>query len=182
MTDLLRHSLIVITTTYEDISFRYFETNLIGCLKKPIDPKNFGKVMHKLKEMEDVYSTRLKKKDESPVNNPGQKIHKVTVDKGNTLGFIDLQDIFYFKADHKYTIAHTFDNTYLLNKSLNFLEEKLPDDFVRVHRSYLVNLNCVGNLLKCGNGKYDVVINDKSRSRLPMSRQGRSKLTNSFII
>ncbi len=178
----LPETLVVITTVKKEISFKLFETNFIDYIKKPISDKKIKKTLRKLRKIEIMYTSNKEEKNETRNGKLDNKIQKVIVDNGKNIGFIDLKDILFFKADHKYTIVHTSDGAYLINKSLNYLGDKLPNVFVRIHKSYLVNLLRVNNMLKSDNGKYSVVINDKSQSRLPVSRQGRTKLTESFIV
>ena len=60
---------------------------------------------------------------------------------------IDINDIFYAKADDNYTEIHTSSGKYLISSTLKVIESKLPEAFLlRIHRSYLVNIKKIDGI------------------------------------
>ncbi|MCH7673764.1 LytTR family transcriptional regulator [candidate division KSB1 bacterium] len=65
----------------------------------------------------------------------------------------------------------------LLNQSLNQLQADLPpDDFVRVHRSAIINLNYLKEIKKLHMGSYHARMKDKRKTEVPVSCNSRVKL------
>jgi DNA-binding LytR/AlgR family response regulator len=96
---------------------------------------------------------------------------KLAVRKGGRTVLLDIADIVFLSARNKSTYAHTFENQYLVDMTLNELEGRLSrDSFVRVHRSYVVNLNHIKEILRLG-GAYVVVASDRDETQIPVARR-----------
>lgn len=82
---------------------------------------------------------------------------------------IDIKDIHYIEADRNYCRIFSKDKTYLLVITLKDMNEKLPSKhFLRIHRSYIINLKCIDEI----GGKHVVI----ARKTIPMSKAIRNKL------
>lgn len=96
---------------------------------------------------------------------------KLAVRKGGKTVLLSLDDIVFVSARNKSTYAHTFENQYLVDLTLGELEEKLArEPFARVHRSYMVNLNRVQEILRV-EGAYVVVVADRDETHVPVARR-----------
>ena len=99
------------------------------------------------------------------------EFRKLAVRKGGRTVLLTIDDIVYLSARNKSTYAHTFENQYLVDLTLSDLEERLAhDSFTRVHRSYLVNLNRVKEILRV-EGSYVVVVADRDETHIPVARR-----------
>jgi len=93
---------------------------------------------------------------------------------GNNM-IICIDDVLYFKAADIYVDAHlTNGKIEILDKTMERLEQVLPQRFVRIHRSYLVDITQVDSYRHCGGGTYQVIT--KSGETLPLSRQKYKEL------
>ena len=82
----------------------------------------------------------------------------------------ELDDVFFFKAEDKYTVVKTGDGEYLIKISIRQLTEELdPDQFWRIHRSTIVNLGCVAGVHRSFGGRLLVKLNNLSQT-LPVSK------------
>ena len=89
--------------------------------------------------------------------------------------FVKASDVDWISADDYYIKLHVGDKSHLLRMSMNELEEKLdPKRFLRIHRSTIVNFDCVKELHQNPNGEYIVVL--KSGTELKLSRSRRERL------
>lgn len=86
------------------------------------------------------------------------------------LEMIDLKDVLYLQADNSYTIFHLTNLTKVVStKNLGYYEEELYDDpFLRIHQSFIININKVKRYVRADNGY--VILTNKviigvSRSR-----------------
>jgi len=96
---------------------------------------------------------------------------------GDHIRFLNVKDIFFFQAEDKYVAAHTFDEVFLLDETLNQLETELPaDDFARIHRSAIINLNHLAEIAREFAGSYRARMRDKKKTALAVSRSAKPKL------
>jgi len=97
--------------------------------------------------------------------------HKLAVRKGGRTVLLTIGDIVFLSARNKSTYAHTYENQYLVDMTLGELEAKMTrESFSRVHRSYLVNLNKVKEILRV-DGCYMVVAGDRDETHIPVARR-----------
>ncbi len=98
---------------------------------------------------------------------------KVIIQDGHDRVKIETNDIRYIKSDNNYLEAYTIKKTYLIRNSLNaFLEEIDDPNFIRVHRSYAVNMLHVRSI----SGHHIYVDSD----RCPISRNYKQEVIQSF--
>jgi DNA-binding LytR/AlgR family response regulator len=99
------------------------------------------------------------------------EFRKIAVRKGGRTVLLGIDDIVLLSARNKSTYAHTYENQYLVDMTLGDLEDKLlKESFTRVHRSYLVNLNKVKEILRV-DGSYVVVASDRDETHIPVARR-----------
>ena len=99
------------------------------------------------------------------------EFRKLAVRKGGRTVLLDIDDVVLLSARNKSTYAHTYENQYLVDLTLSELEEKLArESFSRVHRSHLVNLNKVREILRV-DGSYVVVASDRDETHIPVARR-----------
>jgi DNA-binding LytR/AlgR family response regulator len=102
---------------------------------------------------------------------PEGEFRKLAVRKGGRTVLLTIEEIVLLSARNKSTYAHTYENQYLVDMTLGELEEKLlRESFTRVHRSYLVNLNKVKEILRV-DGSYVVVAADRDETHIPVARR-----------
>jgi len=127
---------IVFTTAYSEYAVEGFQVNATDYLLKPITFINFLKTANRVKNL--IELTGSDKKD----------IVRATVDhlfvkSEYKLIRIELADIKYIESQHEYIKIHLINSKPVMTKlSMKSVEEQLPSDrFMRVHRSYIVNLS-----------------------------------------
>lgn len=85
------------------------------------------------------------------ISNKHHNLLKMPAYIGNEIYFIDLDEIQYFEADNVYTKFCTSDASYYAFLMISEIDEKLPkDQFIRVHRSYIVNMHAIKKITKKG--------------------------------
>jgi len=99
------------------------------------------------------------------------------IKKGNVLIKVAIEDIYYVESDDKYCYIHTNDARFLVQKSLKSFSETLPDNFVAIHRKYVVNTN---QILSVYPTDYLVVL--KNNKNVPVSQRHRKLLLELFTI
>lgn len=113
---------VIFTTAYSEYALKGFELNALDYLAKPITFKRFLSAVEKFPKSAIASEKHI-------VIKSGYDLHKVL-----------LEEITYIESDSEYVKYH-FENgkRIMANQSLTKLEASLPDTFLRVHRSYIVN-------------------------------------------
>ncbi|MEI6750317.1 MAG: LytTR family DNA-binding domain-containing protein [Bacteroidota bacterium] len=126
---------IVFTTAYSEFAVEGFQVDAIDYLLKPITFSNFLKAANKVKNLIDLSSNNQKESFKTTANH-------LFVKSEYKLIRIELDDIKYVESQHEYIKIHLISSSPVLTQlSLKSIEEQLPADrFMRVHRSYIVNL------------------------------------------
>lgn len=120
---------IIITTSHEDFAIKAFQFNVSGYLIKPITFNSFNKAILK-------FNTKPKQSAKSQINE-----ELVFVKKGSTIKKINTKDIFLIECIGDYVNLFTETEKFTLHTTMKQMESKFSNDqFLRVHRSYIVRL------------------------------------------
>ena len=169
---------IIFSTAYDEYALKAFETNAIDYLLKPVDPERLRRALEKLQRLtgtEQAEWPRQLQQLLAAFKQPSLK--RLQVRSGDRIRFLPVKDIHFFQAEDKYVVAHTFEEAFIPDQTLHQLETELPpDDFVRIHRSAIVNLNHVAEIVRSFGGNYQVRMKNKQKTELPVSRQAKGKL------
>jgi hypothetical protein len=93
--------------------------------------------------------------------------YEFSVTEGNRTSRVAASEVLYLTASTPYVALHTLERKYLLNDTLRSLEADLvPEGFIRIHRSVIVNLQWVKSYTSRLNGDYDLTLSDGSSLRL----------------
>ncbi|HZS29276.1 MAG TPA: LytTR family DNA-binding domain-containing protein [Candidatus Angelobacter sp.] len=146
---------VVFVTAYDQYAVRAFEMEALDYLLKPIQEQRFCKVLSRAKEQ--IYGGQ------------GTAVwrDRIVVKNAGNVVFLQAQEIQWIEAASYYVALHVSGKTYMLRRTMNELEHDLnPDRFCRIHRSTIVNLDCVHQLETGPDGEYEVVLRDKTRLKL----------------
>jgi len=126
---------VVFTTAYSEYAVEGFQVEATDYLLKPITFSNFLKAANKVKNLIELTANNQKETVKTTANH-------LFVKSEYKLIRIELDDIKYIESQHEYIKIHLVNSTPVLTQlSLKSIEEQLPSDrFMRVHRSYIVNL------------------------------------------
>lgn len=172
---------IVFQTAYDEYALKAFETSAIDYLLKPIDRERLQLTINKIMGMEQQKNAINGKIDKllSFLNNGESEEHHLKyfrIKTGDNIFFVKTEDIVYFEADNKYSILYTKDDSHLINDTLSDLEHKLPQNFIRVHRSFIINMDFLKKLKKWFKSQYVAVMNDQKSTEIPVSKDLKSRL------
>ncbi|WP_233164613.1 LytTR family DNA-binding domain-containing protein [Pedobacter sp. ASV28] len=171
---------VVFTTAYDQYAIKAFEEGSIDYLLKPIELDRLDKTIKKLKETNLATSSLS---IETLLNQiQGKKNTKtLTVKLGERILLIKINDIIHIEAEDKYVFLHTSDGKkHLTDYTLAILEEKLPEDFIRVHRSHIINTDCIKEIRKGFNGALIFILNNEAK--VSSSRSNSEGLRSRFGI
>lgn len=137
LTTLKTKPMVILTTAYEEYALKGYELDVVDYLLKPFELARFIKAVNKANELWSKHSLKLS----------GETIPKaesIFIKSDKTVHQIKLKDIRYLESDTGYVKIHLVNTKSILtNSTLQELEEKLPDDFIRIHKSYIVPISKV---------------------------------------
>lgn len=174
--------LIVFTTAYDEYAVEAFGLNAIDYLLKPFNEQRLEEALARiLKELsnQNLMTQQPSLQQETTSISKGAKKSKLLLDDGERLFVIDPKIIFFVMRDNRVVQISTQEKVYTSKLTLQELEVKLtPFDFYRCHRSYLVNLNYIQEIVPWFNGAYNLILKNKDKTKIPVSRSSAKDLLN----
>ena len=149
---------LIFTTSYDQYALKAIRFSAIDYLLKPIDREELKKAVQKVKERIQVPIPQQLEILMQKLKQPTAPINKIALPTMEGLQMIPVDIIISCESDDNYTILKTKSNKkVLVTRSLKDMEEILEQhSFIRVHRSFLVNLNEIEKYIK-GDGGYLVM-------------------------
>jgi two-component system LytT family response regulator len=95
-----------------------------------------------------------------------EKPKTITVKKGKSSVFVDIDEIKWINSDGAYLDIYTTHKKHVVLDSLKSIIKTLPSKFKRIHKSTIVNIEWIKKLESRGNGDYDVILDDGHQLRL----------------
>ena len=138
----------VFTTAFDEYAIKSFEYNALDYLLKPINEKRFATAIEKVK-------SKIEGKDEE-ISSDKKLLEssQIFIKDGEKCWLVKIGDISHFEIVGNYTRVFFQDNKPMLYKSLNQIEEKLPQaSFFRVNRQQIINTNFIADVVPWFNGK-----------------------------
>lgn len=158
---------VVFTTAYDQYAVQAFDLNAVDYLVKPVRAERLLAALEKARTRVPLDSATLRELQ------AGARTHLSCSERGRIL-LVPVLDILYLKAEQKYVTARTGAREFLLEESLNTLEQEFPERFVRVHRNCLVARSAVAGFERAsgldGEAHWEVLLRGSSE-RLPVSRR-----------
>ncbi len=161
--------LIVFVTAYLDYAYDAFDVSPVDYVLKPAEPLRCRRALNRIQRILDARRTPA---------TPGTRTHlkRVFVKDGERLLHVQMDDVDTIEALGNYVKLCTRARTFVLRGSLSALESRLdPAVFIRTHRSHMVNIRRVRELVAVSHGDYSVVMQD-GKTTVPLSRIYRSRL------
>jgi two-component system LytT family response regulator len=161
---------VIFTTAYDQYAIKAFERNAVDYLLKPIDQERFKLAVDRAigrmnTEQNNVGELLRNMKTE---NKTSYDSH-IFVQKSEKLINLPVEEIEHLEASGDYTILTTKNDQFVSSSGIGKLEEILnPETFIRVHRSTIININCLKEIEKHFNGGMIVKMNNGKS--FPVSR------------
>ncbi|SHG21562.1 two component transcriptional regulator, LytTR family [Salegentibacter echinorum] len=162
--------IVVFVTAYDNYAIKAFDVDAIDFLLKPFRDERFYKTIKKVlalshTEAQHHFEKRLKNLFQvyNADYQKSRQILKLPIRQGNKTILLEVEGILYICASGYYAEIFTAEKKYVLRESLTNLEYLLKDySFVRVHRSAIINLNFIKEIVHSEYAEVDVrMIDDK---------------------
>lgn len=166
--DILRsnHSkstFFIITTAYSEHAVEAFDLDATDYLLKPFSFERFRKSVDKALRY-------LQESKQTPPNDIQTQIH-LKIQSDSAVFLLPYPDIQFISANNKSCVVHTTQKDYETPKLLKEIEEKLPtNQFIRIHKGFLVNLSYVASLRYDKGGSYTIQLKNEDETTLPVGR------------
>lgn len=163
--EMVNQPAIVFATAYDEYALQAFDLNAVDYILKPINEDRLYKTIEKIKQMRNVKETLpMLQTHVEPM-----KKDKLAVTVDERIVLITLKDILYLETAEGKCVIHTLKQAYTVGDALIVYEKKLnPNQFLRVHRSYLVNLDHVHEIEPWVNSTFNLIM--KGNAKVPVSR------------
>ncbi|WP_278236892.1 LytTR family DNA-binding domain-containing protein [Isoptericola sp. AK164] len=197
---------VIFTTAFPDHAVDAFDLAAVDYLLKPFDAERLQRALERALRSdgagageqaaersadEDSATSPPPPGPRSPSTGPAssgqpswpddaETLVRIPVQKDGRTVLVDGDSIVYASAARGYSYLKLADERLLVTMSLNELERRLRGHFFRAHRSYLVNLDHVRELVPDFQGSLVVVMDDRQRSRVEVSRRHARELRRRF--
>lgn len=172
-----RETAVIFTTAYDEYALRAFEVHAIDYLLKPFGPERLREAIARARER----FARAPMAASAPVDigaaarPPGTWLARIAIRDGADVHVIPIDKIDFIEAQDDYVAVRTAERTLLKEQTMGEIERQLdPRRFVRIHRSFLLNLERLARLEPTGRDSRMAVLQDGRR--LPVSRSGYARL------
>lgn len=131
---------VVITTAHREFAIEGYELNVIDYLLKPVSFERFLKAVYKYELLKNPMQAKIAAPVSSEKKNDSKAFIYIKSDK--RMVRVMLSDLLYIEGLKDYVRVHTAQGPIITYQTLTYFEEKLSNDqFIRIHRSYIVSLN-----------------------------------------
>lgn len=157
---------IIFVTAYNNYALKAFKLSAVDYLLKPVEPGDLEQAVERLKRR-----NQKEKNNNLSVLKENMKedgLNKIAVPDANSIKFLKLDEILYFKADNSYTEIFFADSSKMtISRTLKNIEDTLSStsNFFRCHKSYIVNMNYLTDYVK-SDGGYLMI---KGKHTIPLS-------------
>jgi DNA-binding LytR/AlgR family response regulator len=163
---------IVFVSAYDQYAVQAFSVHAVDYLLKPVSRERMSETIRRLLEEGDAGANRA----------AAAPLEWVPCDHHGHTVPIAVNEIVYIVAEHDSIYVCTQDHRYPTRFTLGELEERLPDHFLRTHRSFIANLRQVREIMPYFNGTYLLKMKDKAQSEVVVSRSNVRRVKEIFNI
>ena len=166
---------VIFTTAFEEYAIRAFETHAVDYLLKPFSRDRFDKALQKWRQQETREQVNKTTAMLDTVTSNQQQNNRVVLKDNGKIKIIPTAGIQYLEASDDYVKIHTAEGVFLKNKTMQYFEKTLDEtQFVRIHRSYIINIQLITRLDPYEKESYVAVLS--IGMKLPVSRSGYARL------
>jgi len=165
---------VIFTTAFDEYAIKAFEKHAVDYLLKPFSKERFDRALRKW------FNQQLPTKEDrqellETASKQPQQSQRIVVKTGSKIKIIPAEEIQYLEAADDYVKIHTKDGTFLKNKTMAHFEQVLDaQQFVRTHRSYIVNVQLVTRLDPYEKESFTALL--KTGAQVPVSKAGYARL------
>jgi two-component system LytT family response regulator len=167
---------VIFTTAYDEYALRAFDVHAIDYLLKPFSHDRLQQALVRARErLERPVAQPTASELAATARPPGAWLSRIVIRDGAEVHVVPIDKVDYIEAQDDYIAVRSGDRALLKDQTLGDLERQLdPRRFVRIHRSFLLNLDRLVRLEPAGTDSRVAILRDGKR--LPVSRSGYARL------
>jgi two-component system, LytTR family, response regulator len=170
---------IIFTTAFDQYAIRAFEMNAVDYLLKPFSKERLDQAVEKAKSRIGTPSRDPLQKLQQQIDDDKKTIERVVTRMGSKITVIPVEKIWYIEAADDYVMIWSELGNHLKEKTMRYFEEHLPKgEFIRTHRSHIINISQVVSLELYSKDSYLAIM--KSGAKLKVSTEGYKRLKEKF--
>ncbi|MFZ6708200.1 LytR/AlgR family response regulator transcription factor [Undibacterium sp. TC9W] len=179
-----RRSGVIFTTAYDQYALKAFDLHAVDYLLKPYSQQRFDEALGKARKLltQETSASSLTSPTSSSTQaletllaQQSEKLQRLLIRDRGQVHVVPLDSIDYVEAQDDYILIHAAGKSYMKTQSLSELEAQLDaSKFVRVHRSFLVQINAVQSIEKTSKDSQVAIL--KSGAQVAVSRAGNERL------
>jgi len=173
---------VIFVTAYDQYALQAFEVNALDYLLKPFDQERFYLALSRAREHlgreDDPIADQIRQLlvDVKPEE---ERTDRLIIKSEGRIFFIKTEDINWIEAAGNYVTLHVGQEEFLMRETMAGMEAKLdPRQFIRIHRSHIVNIESIKEIKPWFNGEYHVDLKDGTQ--LTLSRKYRQNFKDYF--
>jgi len=146
---------VIFLTAHDHHALRAFEAEALDYLLKPVDPERFERALERAKEQVTL------RRGEKPKAEPQRYLKRILVEKNGREVFLPVEQLDWAESDRNYVRLHKGQEVLTIRGTLENLARQLdPDQFARISRSELINLDRVKEMQPWFHGERRIILTD----------------------
>jgi two-component system, LytTR family, response regulator len=163
--------LVIFATAFEEYAIKAFDAHAADYLLKPFSKERFDKAIQKAL----LQKNNLAQAVASTALETAGPTNRIVVKDNGKIKIIPLAQVQYVEAADDYVKIHTAEGNFLKKKTMQFFEDSLPpQEFIRIHRSYIVNAQLITRITPYEKDSHLALLT--TGAQLPVSKAGYTKL------
>jgi two-component system LytT family response regulator len=174
--ELIEHETnVIFITAYDQYAIRAFDVHAIDYLLKPFSAERLSESLERARKKIDRGEPTTTAALTAEARPPGTRADRILIRDGGDVHVVPMARIDYVEAQDDYVCFRAEGKRYLKQQTLADVEAALdPTRFVRIHRSYILNVDRLAKLELYAKDSHAAILRDGTR--LPVSRSGYSRL------
>lgn len=168
---------VIFTTAFDEYALKAFEQHAVDYLLKPYSEERFEQAIKKwmAQNPQKHMQVQVEALLNAPVPKHHDEQHRIVVKDGSQIVVLPVSEVTHIEAYDDYVKIFNAKTFFLKKRTMAYYEDLLnPSQFVRVHRSFILNLEQLTRIEPTDKTNYMAIL--KNGTRIPLSRSGHAKL------
>ncbi len=176
MLQLLEHKPeVIFTTAYDQYALKAFEYSAVDYLLKPFSKERLLEAIEKVIERSEDNDDKAEKLKKMSEYSNDEYLERIVVKDRHKISILLTKQIKYLEALDDYVLIYTDEKRHMKQNTMKYFESNLnPKDFIRIHRSYIVNVAYIAEIQQYEKESYVVILKDQTK--LKVSKSGYKNL------
>lgn len=163
---------VIFATAYDEYAIKAFEVEAVDYLLKPFSRARLADAIDRVRQRIGEGAARADSAALARLAGPTRSYaRQIPVHTARKIIVLPVEEILWFAVESRLVYAHVDGRAYMTNFTLRELEERLdPETFFRAHKSRLVNLHQVKEIVRWFGGRFRLVMKDEASSQVELSR------------